>query len=93
MTEAVQAMEDSHCSNWCADTSCIATLCDLKVTPTNMQYSLIQELMLYNFKLSHNAMEATKNICSMKAQLITEELPKDLRNFTQVSRTLMIRQG
>ena len=41
-------------------------VCDLKAAQMNMQYSLIQELMLYKFKLGHNAMEATKNICCMQ---------------------------
>ena len=49
--------------------TCCALLhlvCDLKAAQMNMQYSLIQELMLYKFKLGHNAMEATKNICCMQ---------------------------
>ena len=39
---------------------------DLKATEINMQPSLIWELMLYKFKLSHNTAEATKNICYAK---------------------------
>ena len=31
-----------------------------------MQDSLIQEFILYKFKLGHNAAEATKNICCVK---------------------------
>ena len=39
---------------------------------------LIQEFMLYKFKLGHNASEATENICCMKGegQLITAESTK-----------------
>ena len=33
-----------------------------------VQCSLIWELMLYEFKLDHNAMEATKNICCVKGE-------------------------
>ena len=36
---------------------------DLKATQMNLQYSLIRQLMVYNFKLGHNAAEANKNIC------------------------------
>ena len=43
-------------------------LCDLKATQINKQLNLIQKLMLYVFKLNHNAMEATKNICSVKGE-------------------------
>ena len=32
----------------------------------NVQYSIILEPMLYKFKLGHNAVEATKNICCLK---------------------------
>ena len=35
---------------------------DLKVTQMNIQHNLIQELMLYKFKLHCNTMKATKNI-------------------------------
>ena len=40
----------------------IASLCDLKAIQMNVQHSLIWELMLSEFALSHNATEATKNI-------------------------------
>ena len=39
---------------------------DLKATEMKMQCSLIQELMLYDFKLDHNFVEATKNISCTK---------------------------
>ena len=29
----------------------------------NVQFSLIQELMFYEFELEHNIIEATKTIC------------------------------
>ena len=41
-------------------------VCDLKAKQMNVHCSLNQELMLYEFKLSHNAVEITKNICYMK---------------------------
>ena len=39
---------------------------NLKATQMNMQSRLIQKLMLNKFKLTHNAMEAIKNICCAK---------------------------
>ena len=33
----------------------------------NVQCSQIQELMLYEFEVSHNTVEATENICCAKA--------------------------
>ena len=42
--------------------------CDLKTTQMNMQCSLIQDLMLYEFKLGDNTAGATKNICCVKSQ-------------------------
>ena len=44
------------------------TACHLKAAQVNVQYSPIQELMLYEFKLCHNAVEATKNICCMEGE-------------------------
>ena len=35
---------------------------DLEDTQMNMNITLIQKLMIYKFELSHNTMEATKNI-------------------------------
>ena len=34
----------------------------------NMQYSLIQKLMIYGFQPGHNAMETIKNICCVKVE-------------------------
>ena len=34
----------------------------------NLKHSLIQELVLYMFKLGYNAMEETKNICCVKCE-------------------------
>ena len=39
---------------------------DLKATLMNVQRSPFQELMLYIFKLGHNASEAAKIICCVK---------------------------
>ena len=48
------------------------SMCDLKFTQMNMQHSLIWELMLYKYKLSHNTMEATKNICCAKGEEVVD---------------------
>ena len=42
------------------------SMCDLKATQMNMQCSLIWKLMLYEFKLDYNTVDATKNICGTK---------------------------
>ena len=49
------------------------SLFDLKAAQMNMQLCLIWECMLYEFKLDHKTMEATKKICcaKIKVQLIT----------------------
>ena len=44
------------------------SLCDLKFTQMNVQGSLIQDIMLYKFKLEYNAKEATKNITCTKGE-------------------------
>ena len=41
---------------------------DLKTAQINVQCSLIQELMLYEFKKDNNLAEATKNICYRKGE-------------------------
>ena len=41
---------------------------DLKVMLMNVQHSLIQELILHEFKLCYNTKEATKKICCMKGE-------------------------
>ena len=40
----------------------------LKVAQINVQCSLIQELMFYEFRLDHSITEATKNICGAKGE-------------------------
>ena len=50
------------------------TVFDLKALQMNMLYSLIQELMLYKFEVSHDAAEATKKtivLWNINAELIT----------------------
>ena len=39
------------------------SVCDLKAAQTNMQWSLIWELRIYEFELGNNLMEANKEIC------------------------------
>ena len=41
---------------------------DLKAAQINMKSSLIRELILYEFKLGHNATETAKNICYVKGE-------------------------
>ena len=48
-------------------------ICDLKATQMNMKHNLIQELMLYEFKCSHNIVEATKGICCAKGESAVDE--------------------
>ena len=50
--------------------------------------------MLYRFKLSQNTTEATENIYCAKYEVAVDQstVTKWLRNFTQVARTLTIRQ-
>ena len=68
MIEVAQAMEVTHCgSNMFVGTLTCALLysvCDLKAAQMNI--SLIQELMLYHFKFSHDSVEAIKSICYTK---------------------------
>ena len=45
--------------------------CDLKATEMNMQHSLIQELILYKFKLGHYATKEPK-VFVQKMHLIIE---------------------
>ena len=42
------------------------SVCDFQVTQMNVQRSLIRELTLYKFELSHDAVEATEKICYTK---------------------------
>ena len=43
--------------------SLLPSVCDLKTTQMKVQWSLIQELMFYEFGLDHNTVEATINVC------------------------------
>ena len=69
MTEAVQAVVSSiivigasTCSAlWCC-------VCNLKSAQMNVQFSLIEELLFYNFELGHNTVKTSKMV---KVQLIT----------------------
>ena len=42
---------------------------DLKAAQVYVYQSLIQKLMLHEFKLGHNTTEATKNICCVKVKV------------------------
>ena len=41
---------------------------NLKGAQMNMQRSLIQEVMVYRFKVGYNATETTTNICCVKGE-------------------------
>ena len=71
------------------------TLFNLEAAQMNVQHSLIQELILYKFKLSHNFAKTTKNICCANNEDAVEHstVSRCSRNFAQVSRTSMIRHG
>ena len=43
-------------------------LSDLKAAKMNMQRNLIQEIMVYEFKLGQNAEEVNQNICCAKGE-------------------------
>ena len=43
-------------------------VCDWKAAQINVQFSLIQQLMLYKIKQGHKDMEATKNIYYAKGE-------------------------
>ena len=58
-------------------------LFDLKASQMNVQYSLIWELMLCEFELSHNA--AKTFVVRKMMQLITVEWQDDSRNVAQVA--------
>ena len=68
------------------------SLCDLKDMQMNVQYSIIWEIMLYEFKLCHKAAEATKNISYAKGQGAIDYRNQKFgsRNFTQVARIFMM---
>ena len=66
------------------------SVCDVKATQMNMQHNLIQELVLYEFELSHNTIKFTKNICCTKWERVIDHCTKD---FAWVARTVMIRQN
>ena len=74
IAEAVQAVEGNHCGisiMVVGVLTCYALLhsmCNLKAAQMNVQCSLIQELMLYELKRGHNAIEANKNICCAKGE-------------------------
>ena len=44
------------------------SMCDMKVTQMNLQSSLFQEFMLYEFKLGCNITDTIKNICCAKVK-------------------------
>ena len=60
-----------------------------------MQFSQIQEQMLYNFKLGHNATEATKEIYGAKREVAgdhTAQYLMVLEIFAQVAGTSTVVQ-
>ena len=55
-----------------------------------MQCSLFQELMLYIFKLSHNIVEATKDVCCAKSLGTVDQsiVTRWLKKFCMVHKNL-----
>ena len=68
MTKAIQDMEGIMVLGVLTHWALLHFMCDLKAIRMNVQYSLIWELMLYEFELGHNAAEDTKNICYVKSE-------------------------
>ena len=71
VTKALQAMDSSHqgwqyCGSRYTDMLCIASLQVWFESHTDIQCSLIWELVLSEFKLSHNINEVMKNFCCAK---------------------------
>ena len=69
------------------------SICDLKAMYMNVPCSLIQVFMLYKFEQGHHAAKSTKNICCVKGWRHIDHSIDGSRNFTQIARTLVIRQG
>ena len=59
------------------------SVCDLKPVQMNVQYHLIWELMLYEFELGYNVVQAIKNICCVKGEGAVDHntVTNWLRNF------------
>ena len=92
MTEAVPVMVGSIVVVGVLTCTMLHSMCNLKATQMNMQHNLIQELMLYKFQLGCIGAEATKNTCCVKSEG-TVNHSTVTRNFAQVERTAMIKQG
>ena len=77
----------------------ISTKVNMPENPTNqqmnVQHSLIQELMLYKFRLDHNIEEVSKNICYAKGKGTVDHstVTRWFQKFYLVARTLTITQG
>ena len=55
--------------SWSTETyNTLHSVRNLKATQMNEQCNLIQELMVYKFKLGLNTVKATKNSCCVKGQ-------------------------
>ena len=57
---------------------------DLKTAQMNIQYNLIQELMLYKSELRHHTTESTKNICCVKGEGTVDQI-------TQIAQEISLR--
>ena len=69
MTEAVQAVVGTiMIVGALMHYESLHSMCDLKAAQINVQCSLNWEFMLYKFEQSHNAVEATKNVCCAKSE-------------------------
>ena len=70
-------------------------LYDLKAVRMNVQSSLIQELILYEFKMDHSTSESAQKICYAKSNgaVGTGTVTRWLKKFSSCSKTSTIRQG
>ena len=72
MAEVVQAVVCSVVVDGALIHALLYSAYELKATQMNMQHSLIWKLMLYEFKLGYNTMEATKDICCVKDEGVVD---------------------
>ena len=71
MNKAVQTVKGTHWG-WYTGTLYFSSFYDLKATQMNMQRSLVQEILLFEFKLGHNAADIKIRVeWKVKVELIT----------------------
>ena len=70
----------------CMLTHCalLQSVCDLTGEQMNMQYSLIQELMLYKFERGHNDMEEIKKYCPKVEGTLLTTITRCFKKFLKI---------